>query len=173
MLTFLSFYEITSEESAELVQHINIYHPYGTLGNLRWQHNITGESVLSYGKSVNGDENESSSKNIKTFSERMDGKDSQITQIREVMRSANNVIFLGFGYHKQNMDLLFDPNQSKGKIFHIKCYATAYGNSESDLELIRRSLSEGLKIPNPLTIEILDCDCLELFEQYKMSLSFK
>jgi hypothetical protein len=54
-----------------------------------------------------------SSSRIRTFNEEVEDT-TKIGQIRDAMCAASRVIFLGFHFHPQNLDLITPPNAQSG-----------------------------------------------------------
>jgi len=183
-----NYYGIKSEEASPLVNQIEIYHPYGVVGYLPWQlDHLKDPSVIFsapldvidgtfrkdysvlFGTQLNADRLLKVSKQIKTFTESIDKESSNILAMRSCVANADNIIFLGFAYHRLNMKLLMagadDINQSK--VYH--CFGTAMGISDADCEGIRSELtgfykSSNLSIHNDLT-------CYQLFKEHWRSIS--
>lgn len=159
-------YKIDVVEAEELVNGIEIYHPYGKVGHLPWQ---KGNESINFGAEPNVRLLLSISKQIRTFTEGTDPNSSKISDIRWQVESSEKVIFLGFAFHKLNMELLkpdlgATPGGRRGK-----CFATAKGISDHDCEIIDLELRklkslEDVYIRNSLS-------CVELFQEYERSLS--
>jgi hypothetical protein len=86
--------------ASQFLSNLKVVRPYGKVGSLPWQQD---EPFVHFGKQVR-DHNElfSLSDGIKTYAEGASG-DSGIAQ---EMGRARMVVFLGFGFHRQNMKLL-------------------------------------------------------------------
>ncbi len=163
-----NYYGISKDEAAELVQGMEIYHPYGTVGCLPWEKKSTS---IEFGADSHPSQLLSLSKGIKTFAEGTDPKSSEIIAIRQQMLGSKIIVFLGFAFHRLNLDLLrpvdlLDPKPRKQRYF-----ATAKGISNSDCDLIKKDLvklayaqSQNIQLQNELT-------CSQLFHEYWRSLS--
>src|SRR5262249_41066913 len=92
---------VSAEVAANAVASLKQVRPYGSIGNLPWQHN----PGPPFGGSPTGDNLFSiAQKNIRTYTEQQhEGTDQKIN---EVLETARLVVFLGFGFHTQNMDVL-------------------------------------------------------------------
>jgi hypothetical protein len=174
-----NIYGISKNEAAEFVNQIKIFHPYGVVGRLPWQN--ADDKSIKFGGEANPEQLIRLSDEIKTFTEGTDPNESEIIQIREIIHSTQRIIFLGFAFAEQNMDLLCPvghyPLGSTTKFI----YGTGKGISSSDqkeiIEDIKYRLNIGLipkgTIFNEDKIKIhLDMECKELFEEYQRSLSF-
>lgn len=164
-----ALYRLSQEEADKISRNIKIYHPYGTLGY------STGSSPLEgipFGN-TNVDLIEVS-KGIKTYTEKLEEHETDV--IRELIRSADTLIFLGFAFHEQNMALI-TPQQGCAA---NRVLATAYGISFDDTHIVRdfiaKMFREGrqrlitgdvnsiLKIRN-------DLDCTNFLDQFSLTIA--
>lgn len=158
------------DKIAELVKSINIYHPYGDVGSLPWM--IRDETTMAFGKKPNTKELLELSKRIKTFTEGTDPESSEIVEIRQHMSSADRVVFLGFAFHKQNMELIAPSSNQKNK--KVDFFATTYRESDSNKEKIKyqmKNLYKG-KIYPTSRVNMENLKCAKFFKEYWKSLSF-
>jgi hypothetical protein len=150
-------YNISESEASAIIDDLSITHPYGCIGDLRKV--PFGSSRADYVQLAQG---------IKTYTEQVGG-----TQIAIEVANAGCIVFLGFAYHRQNMQLL-QPSQP---IPIVPIYGTAYNMSDSDVDVISHQLvtffqskskdqhnENQIKIENRLT-------CAGLFNNYARSLS--
>lgn len=98
---------------------------------------------------------------IRTYSERIEDQ-AALKEWDEMVSSAECIIFLGFHFHQQNVDLL---KSSGPKIeTHIRVFATTVGRSAADLRRIEMQISsmlEALTAVRALHIsEKLDCKAM-------------
>jgi hypothetical protein len=95
-----------------------------------------------------------------------------LTDIHEEVRKAECIVFLAFGYHKQNMQLLWPPEPMDNKFI----FGTAVCMSQPDVDVVSRQIADrfkphfqpgmranGIKIENKLS-------CAELFDYFALSL---
>lgn len=166
-----NYYGITDDQAAEIVLTMNIYHPYGTVGCLPWQKR---NNTIGFGEDPSPDQLINLSKGIKTFTEGTDPGESEIVAIRQGVQNADMVLFMGFAFHRLNMDLLFPLKTGKNKSQNaINYFATAKGISSSDCELIRDELMKlaGARYQNVCLRNDLECN--KLLHEYWRSLSFR
>ena len=111
-ISFMNYYDITSEEAADLVRLINIYYVYGQVGYLPWQN---GDTSISFGADPDIVHLLNIFSKIKTFTEGSDPDKSEIIAMKNEIISATRLIFLGFAFHPLNMKILSctDKNQSQ------------------------------------------------------------
>lgn len=162
-----NYYRLSGAEAAELVKNINIYHPYGDVGTLPW---VDQNGAMEFGIEPNANQLLELSQKIKTFTEGTDPEASKILEIRKHMGIADRVVFLGFAFHKLNMQLitpalLDDTNNSE-----IKCFATTSGISHSDQEVIDEQINELYR--SRIKVNMANMYCGDFFAEYRRSLSF-
>jgi len=167
-----TYYQIDDRRASELVNRIEIYHPYGVVGPLPWQTtNALGR--VDFGAEPSGDLLLSLASQIRTFTEGMDTNSSEISMIHQKISQASILVFLGFAFHRLNLKLL-TPNASSipaGKPVKYEYFGTALGISDNDCELIRVDLMK-MKGSKPSKANLRnDLDCKSLFKEYWRSLS--
>lgn len=121
-----NFFRISLQDAQAIVRdHLNIVHPYGTVGGLPWQGT---NSQAEFGdKDLSGRNLVPLAEGIRTFTERVSETDI-VSKMKEMTSSAERVVFLGFGFHSQNMDLLSTGYQCPTRAV----YATVFGQSAPD-----------------------------------------
>jgi hypothetical protein len=163
-----NFYGIAPSEVAQLLRGLEIYHPYGTVGSLPW---LDSAYAIEFGETPNSDKLLQQAGQIKTFTEGTDKSSSDVDAIRSLMMTSEKLVFLGFAFHRLNMELLLPSgtfqNQSGGRYV----FGTASGISDSDTDSIRSNLTQGVLFVNHTRIRN-DLTCKELFHEYRRSLSF-
>lgn len=110
------------------------------------------------------------SKNIKTFTEGNDPESSGLVGIKEHMRNADKIIYLGFAFEDLNMKLLNPKIQANMK--NRTCFATIYGFSDYDGEVIENQI-KNFYPGNLVTVYKARKKCFELFDEYKKSIAFE
>lgn len=157
-----NYYGAGPDEVANLMRALKIFHPYGMIGNLPWQ---ADENTTPFGGNHHGKKLLSLAAQIKTFTERIEDE-STLTEIRQAVQDAEIVVFLGFAFHRQNMELIKPEQSTNAK----RIFATALDISDSDCEIIKRQIlnifdaGPRVDIRNKLT-------CRRLFKEYSRSLS--
>lgn len=159
-----NYYDLEANAVSTLINRIQILHPYGSVGKLTWQ-NSSNTQVL-YGSERSN--LLALAKQIKTFNERVHETD-EITQIRSMVQQAEIIVFLGFAFHRQNLELIAPGKACKAK----RIYATAHGISKSDCAVIQDELRDMLmQRGNKASIEFRnDLKCGGLFNEYWRSLT--
>jgi hypothetical protein len=153
-------YNIDNNVARNILSNMNIYHPYGTTGdilNLRYGQEASEHTLISL------------SDKIKTFTESISMESQEYENIVSIGCSAGQVIFLGFAYHKQNLSLLF-PGISKTKFY---CYGTGLGISDKERFDIYQKLLLSGRIPiDSGNCNIINKKCCELFNEFQYSVTF-
>ena len=166
-----NFYRsLNASEVASLIRNIKIYHPYGTVGSLPW---LAAYDAIEYGVTPSSEQLVALSHRIRTFTEGTDEAASDVEAIRFYIKNSPRLVFLGFAFHRLNLDLL----RPRG-VEHMSppagrsVFATAHGISDSDTKDIADELAargvlsaRDIKIRNDLT-------CSQLFQEYSRSMSF-
>ena len=163
-------YQKTLEESAEVLRVIPIIHIYGKLGKLRHLDTSLNDDYVGYDSWSNVDSIERrlminhAAESIKIIHE-PDYDLMNLKKSQEAFIEAQRIYFLGFGFHKMNMERLFNKIKSNGneslKQFNLnmlkeiggKCFGTAFDVSirlkrqmgEFGLEHMRRDLLEKVR----------------------------
>jgi hypothetical protein len=153
-----TYYKLSEEDAQHLLLKLRIVHPYGTVGP--WHE---GTDHLPFGEVVDSLRLLHLAPRIRTYTE--SSKHSE--DARRIVREAQRMIFLGFGYIAENNRLLGpDDVRSTQKI-----YGTAYSISESDQAVIRWHLGRFLASANPgpagqPPIMLFSGKCAGLFDEH-------
>jgi hypothetical protein len=153
-------YNIDKNIANNILCNMNIHHPYGTMGDIL---------ILGYGEEANQQTLISLSDKIKTFTESVSNENKEYENIVGIGCSAEQVVFLGFAYHKQNLTLLF-PDISKTKFY---CYGTGFGISDNERFDIYQKLLLGGHVPvDSDNCNIINKKCHDLFNEFQYSITF-
>jgi hypothetical protein len=158
-----TYYGMTASRAAQLVGTHVVHHAYGSVGRLPWQ---TGDGPEApYGQDVEPGMLFDLSKRILTFSEQVEH--SHHAALIERLSEARTVVFIGFGFLEQNMQLL----ELQGMRAAERVYATALGFSRSDCEVIQERIREALG-DETLSVELRnDLSAAHLFSEYSRSIT--
>ncbi|MGA9582742.1 MAG: hypothetical protein WBR13_12320 [Allosphingosinicella sp.] len=162
-----SYFSVDAKAAAEALSALTVIHPYGSLGSLPWQE---GDIKVPYG--VPEDANLLAiAGSLKTFTESIESGTANV--IKEAVASASTLIFLGFGFHPQNVDLLSVPTLTKAQCI----FATMGGISAWDRP-IARSLAASIvnrSETGQFSIEVhaQSSTCTALFDEYRLMLTQK
>ena len=161
-----NYFGIDAGRAGELVFGMRILHPYGVVGKLPW---AGGDPIVAFGDNTQHDQLLENAQQIRTFTEGADPESSDIETIRGAMQTANRLVFLGFAYHKLNIELICAP--SKSEVPPADCYGTAFMISSSDCEVIESELRR-LSGNGFARVSLRDLSCAGLFAEFRRSLSW-
>jgi hypothetical protein len=156
-------YHIEIREVEKLLDHLTIIRPYGDVGSLNPQN---ASSAVGFGTEVSGDRLLTISTGLKTFTEQIDDSILQAS-LTDAIGHASQIIFLGFAYHKQNLELLGNAPEECAVL------GTALGFSPSDTSAIEHQIRSYLfTAANPGAIALLNnLTCAELIRDYRRTIA--
>ena len=163
-----NFYGIGPDQAEELVRSIEVHHPSGTVGALPWYGREPG---IAFGAEPTASQLVDLAGQIKTFAEGTDPGSSDIEKTRARVAEAEIVLFLGFAYHRQNLELLSPDAPRTREERMARCFGTAWHISTSDCDLIAHELAEILGMTMSRLALRPDLTCAKLFQEYWRSLS--
>lgn len=163
-----NYYAVSDAQAVEALKALRIFHPYGTVGQLPI---ASYGAPISLGGEPNGHDLLATARNIKTFTESTDPGSSNISDIRAAVQVSQRIVFLGFAYHRMNIELLSPTSKRASARGDRRIFGTAVGVSKSDLELISIDLAERFSISRESQY-FTDKPCSEMFGEYWRSLSF-
>jgi len=161
-------YDLDEAEAENIMDGLEIYHPYGKVGNLEWQVKESGSVTARFGDDSERHSYLDLSKKILTYSERIEDTQT-MARIHQLMMKAQHMVFLGFAFHQQNMELL---SVEKEWDHRVTFFTTSRGVSENDLVVVNGDLNRLCRSRyNPLTVHTApDLTCDRLFDEYWRSL---
>jgi hypothetical protein len=161
-------YGIDERKAADICNSAKIYHPYGVVGALPYQNK---NSNVSFGSEKITNRCVEMAAGIRTYTEEA-ADDCQASAINDAVSKAERLVFLGFGFHRQNLDILAGPVvarafQTPGKPKHV--YATGFGISEYNRNKYRDDLCmrfNDINAPNQGEVIVANCKCSGLLNEY-------
>ncbi|OAZ13425.1 hypothetical protein [Thalassospira indica] len=163
-----AYYGVERDQAAGVVAKVPIIHPYGVLGSIFDRPN---QRTLPFGERPDHLDMFELCHQLRTFTEQVNS-DEELNSLRQLLSNAERIVFLGFAFHRQNLDLLaFGPAKNK-----IEVLGTTYGISEADTEVIHKdiwSLLQRAKInQNAIDITVRnDMKCSDLLKSYWRTLT--
>ncbi|MGQ8630878.1 hypothetical protein ACUTJJ_05250 [Agrobacterium sp. DKPNP3] len=139
--TISDAYRIPIDISLRLVNaNIRIVHPYGYLGELALVSGSPGRDRLGFGVgSGQPDQISKIAENIHTYTEQAHDA-GKVWSIHEAVNDCKNLIFLGFGFNNQNLDLLRVKPTFNGSAQPKNIYATGFGLYPQITETLTRRI---------------------------------
>lgn len=163
----MRLYSVTYEEASELTKGFRVLHPYGALGTLPGQ---SSGKVLTFGQEHNIDLAEIAS-NLKTFTEQTI-EATVLDQIKAETGRAKTITFLGFGYHKPNLEILAPTRQNTVR----QVVGTCSGLSDFARSEVSASLSNLFRAwhndtPSSAAHVTLESEsCTDFIDHYRLAL---
>jgi hypothetical protein len=164
-ISLASYYGLKPDDVREVMQGLTIHRPYGIAGRLPWQQG-DAPSVSFGGGSPQ--QVADVAQQVRTFTERVEEGD-ELASIRATMAGADRVVFLGFAFHRQNVELIAQKMQD-----HSELVATAYQISKSDKSVIEDELGKAFEhdfMMNDTRIKLEDMTCAQFFNEYWRTLT--
>lgn len=161
-------FAITHEQASEIVKSATIIHAYGSVGGLS---GAAPAETFSFGGNGIRYGEVASTKLIQTYSESA----ADPAPIHGEMERAQQIIFLGFAFHPQNMKLLKPRDGLSAK----RMIATTFGLSELDVVWVRSQLRQFFRGDVQARIDLGDFEffhpnavkCVDLMRRYSLTLS--
>lgn len=149
-------FQMGSAEAAELLQHLKIEHPYGQIGRLPWQQSDGPE--VRFGANLDPNFAIRISETIKTFTEQTHSPE-ELASWRSLLQDAQQIIYLGFGFHRQNMKLL---EMKRSTPSPPQVYLTAYETPEPAKQEFMSRITDSIlgttMMRNLYEVSASDCD---------------
>lgn len=156
---------VPADQAAELIsKNLLIVHPYGTVAPLPWQQ--PHGNVPFGGPSFDGGVDLGAlSGNIKTYNEEVEDQ-PDLELARERISTATRLIFLGFHFHKQNMQLI-QPKSPRTSGAVSYAFATTINRSKMDRQIIEGQIGKLMAGRQPeVRCHLNNLDCSGLFTEY-------
>ena len=149
-------HDCSDEEATDLLSYIPIIHLHGQLGYLPWQ-GKPKEDTRDFTKDINHDVIKASVRNIKIIHEGTEDRDEDFKRAKQLLKEAERVLFLGFGYHPVNLDRLGIKEVGSKKIFGS---CVSLGNQE------KSRIADYFRGPNDQQINLADGNCQHFIREY-------
>src|SRR5215831_1698350 len=143
----LSRAAVSVDTARRCIAGLRVIRPYGSIGKLEWQ----GQFGVPFGADDASAKARQMADNIRTFTEQIEDV-TVLGEIREAFESAHLVIFLGFGFHQQNLELLKPQTHGTARPLVRAVLATTRGIDEKNNPMIADYLHDdlGLRLPPKL-----------------------
>lgn len=126
------YYHVDEDAVRATMRGIKIVHPYGKVGALPWQED---QKRVPFGGSASQSLLEVAD-SLRTFTESVES--GVANDVKSTMRDAQTLVFMGFGFLPQNVDLLTvrDSQSNAERVFF-----TTKGISDSDVSIVEDEIS--------------------------------
>jgi hypothetical protein len=155
------------------MRHLEIYHPYGTVGRLPWEKRA-GLEPVDFGAQPSTDQLLKLAGGIRTFTEGTADDRGENMFARTNMLTANMVLFLGFAFHDLNMDLLTPTDEDYGGVPNpapTRYLGTAKGISAGNCELITERIVQLRKSGRPVVKLSRELECAGFMDEYSRAVT--
>jgi len=152
---------VFERDAENIVDGLNIIRPYGTLGSIKLE-----PGSLSFGN-TNLVAAFNALTRIRTFTESEALHDKE--QLRSAMSAASMFIFLGFGFHRQNLELL-SVLQELNVRSDVQVLATVFGVESANLAQLRAALFDLLKV-HELQIFLLEKTAGQMLRDLRLKIT--
>lgn len=158
-------YGIDEQAASSLVKKLEMFRPYGAVGSF-WQED---DNFIEFG-GLCAENNESAkrlaelSSGIRTYSE-MEEDTNLYSLIKLAINESSTLVFLGFGFHEQNMEVL-RPKDFKKRSYIKNIYASMMGISPNDWSRLKEVLGNFCRDTSTRNNNVFleEGTCFQLFE---------
>jgi len=157
-----SFTEVSEDKIVQSLRKLKILHVYGQILPFKWQGQEQG---VDYQPPVDGPLLQRASSNIRTIYEEKQNPD--LIEAQNFLKQADEILFLGFGYAPENMEVLGLP-----KLIPPRCkvYGTAFNMIDEEVKRLYVRLHGGRTRDKniylaPTDTQIYALDCLMLLKK--------
>ncbi|HUU18459.1 MAG TPA: hypothetical protein VMW72_15015 [Sedimentisphaerales bacterium] len=145
-----------------VMEQLKILHVYGQIAPLKWQ---SSEGV-DYAPQINEELLQKASQNIRTIYE--EKRNPELIEAQNLLKQAEEIFFLGFGYAPENMEVLGLPESIPPR---CQVYGTAFNMIKEEVNRLYSGLHGGRARDKdiyltPTSTLINDIDCLMLLKKY-------
>lgn len=149
---FNSFNGIGAGKIQEQINKLRVIHVFGQIAGLDWQEL---ESRIEYGRDINLIDIQRLADKLRIIYE--EEENPALEEARELISKANRVFFLGFGYAKENCEVLKLPEVLNAK---PRIYGTALDFTTKEIQSIRGMFHQHS------VVHIHNLDSLALLREY-------
>lgn len=173
-LAISRLYSISFSESCQIAdESLKVWHPYGSLGKLCPEGYSKDGLAFGFAEPISADQ---LSNKIKTFTEQEAISEGELDAVRNCLSEADTVVFLGWGFHTQNIQILSPKRPTDRKARRV--IATSLGLSEAAKHHTRERLVNSLLPPDPYrqlidkseNIVLSSVNCRELLDAHRLDL---
>lgn len=156
-------YGMTLQEAQQLAAaKLKVLHPYGSVGRLPWQDGVGAD--VDWGNEA--PENMIALvEQLKTFDETIRDR-AALGELRAAVAGAQRIVFLGFDFAPQSLELLVDTSLSHNP----ELIVTMTGMSEPNRLAALRMLKQKTGIEHDDRVLVSTGRCLDLFKDYALLL---
>jgi hypothetical protein len=162
----INYYNISDGHATNIINRMNILHPYGSIGSLPWQAKPDPMPFGAHGEDLTPQLLLTSSHLISTFTD-SSSRSETTDRINEMVYKSKNIVFLGFSFGEQNMDLLIKPTTGIGKSVFGTILQLPVSRRDKAIQILKFRLKE----INPESITFAGFGCQYLLSEYGSALT--
>lgn len=133
----INYFNVDPKTAIETVNRITILHPYGQVGHFAWQDAANNRVISSFGNAA-GKLIEIADQ-LLTFTESTE--EGVVKKTQALVAGSETIVFMGFGFLPQNMELLTVPDPAATK----RVFLTTKGIGDDDVEIVINELRHVLQ----------------------------
>jgi len=155
--------EVPEDMIIQTLKKLKIIHVYGKIAPLKWENQT---DFVDYKQQIDEPLLERTAKNIETIYEVKENP--ELIEANNLLKQAEVIFFLGFGYAPENMKILGLPESISPK---CQVYGTAFNMIKEELDRLNSELHSNRARDNnvytaPKYTQIDNVDCLMLLRKY-------
>lgn len=154
-------FNIPAAAAADAMENLVVFRPYGGLGNLPYD----GRAGTAFG--APDPDLVKMSEQIQVYTEAL-GERPDLLHMKRALAEATQVIFLGFGFHTQNVDLLVLDPAERGLPRNV--FATAHSEPNPARDAIMLQISRALT-NRPVKLGYAHEDCTNYLRDHRRSIA--
>jgi hypothetical protein len=157
------YYEVPEDRIIQTLKQLKILHVYGQIAPLKWQN---PSDYVDYKPQINESILQNAANKIRTIYE--EKENPELTEAKNLLRQADQIFFLGFGFAQENMEALGLPGLISEDCLIL---GTVLGLEPKEINDIRDQIVKGLKHGgmtdrNLNRVKLENVDCLKLLRNY-------
>ena len=165
-LALRQVYDLTPAEAARYAGQLPVFHPYGMVGKPVGEAGLPGS--VPFG-SIHVDDIPTIADSLVTFGERVEQNEEVLT-LKSHVAQARHVVFLGFGFHRQNMALITpDDNVQQKRLFGTTLGLSGPARQEVTRMVTGIAVAGGKFLPDEISLP--NSSCTELLSDYFLPLT--
>lgn len=128
-------YGIELKEAQDVIaEKLDVIHPHGMIGRLPWQKGEAPQAEWGVEQPWNL---HAIAAQLKSLAERSADRNA-VRDLRLAVANAKRLVFLGFGFQPQNLDLLFENTLSHNPEVLVSTHGMSCGNAATVTHMLRR-----------------------------------
>lgn len=157
-----SYFHVPVTDAQAAINGLIVHRPYGLVGRLPWQ---AGDSPsIGFGEGT-AEDLARVVQEIRTFTEQVEESDA-VEAMRQSVRVADRIVFLGFGFHRQNVALIASEIKP-----HTEIFGTCLKVSKADQDVITSELRTAFEfdwtgVRDLKRVTLAELTCNQFFLEY-------